>query len=500
MSQIFTLFGKNYEVSEERLHYNFYRNQFTKIAEASAEKFVSHYMENADNLSQVVNIAENYGNQLFSDALKATVKLLISKGIYEIDSDTLIANAVEKPVYFKQVLDSVKSQVHNFEEAYRKSEAARQAQINSASSSWSGGGHGIEGALKGAAEAAVLNMASGAITKAVTSGAAKQNLSAKDQKIYELLNNQNTAVKLAEGLYKDIFCMVKTFVSILAENQVEPVENIPEEEISKSVAIYHNLKENLYEDAELTVQMWMKLLTYYPYDVRYFTLLLEQENDNLNEILTLADVYHIPMNQAASALLESRYQFKGITDLQEAQAQKEKLLDDMQKYHIEKTPLLTVADERIHAIMNDNCTYKGISYNTEEERNQAEALDNALAEQISGVERNNLLAMTELYISILSNSENVNYSQIKQERASELNSLMIENIQNYPENTKEILTACKEQLESNTNTELNQPILKALNAKIGKLNFSEKKDQLANNISGGLSNISNGLGGLFKKK
>lgn len=52
----------------------------------------------------------------------------------------------------------VYNQLDNIDMALRREEAARQQEIDSASSSWPGGGFGLAGALKGKATAAVLKL------------------------------------------------------------------------------------------------------------------------------------------------------------------------------------------------------------------------------------------------------------------------------------------------------------------------------------------------------
>lgn len=473
MNQVLTILGQSYEIPQERVNYNIYRNNFVQFAKKSCEEFINFYMTNAGDITNLLSVSEKYGKEIINNALKYAVSGLIAKGIYDVDRYYIVENAIESVDYFNNAVDNVQKKINSIEAELKKAEATRNAQVNSASNSWTGGGSGIEGALMGAAQAAVLNAASGAITKAVTSGDVKNALSVREQKLLNLLNNGNTAEKLGKALYNDIFAIFKTYVDILDKRSADVVKNISEEEIRKSRAIYNNLADGLYGDAELAQKMWVQMFVYYPYNPEYFTLFLLQYEENFNEVITNADWYNIPMKNIVSSLLESRYNFSGVTDLEVAESMKASLMNDMNKYSVTETPLLSLADNCIENIINDKSTYKGVRYESEEQRMDAEALDNEIRAMIMNVNRNDLQALMYLYFGILNGYADRNYIYIKRENAVALSSIICENITNVP-NPKEMLMYYANYVNADPNFELNQGILKALNKKLGQINRSEK--------------------------
>lgn len=491
------LFGERYALTDAQIRYNDYRYQFRQEAVCAAEKFELFYRNNLNDTSQIIAVAEAQGNMMIRDAMKQTVRKLIEKGLYEIDIFGLVESAPEKPEHFQKAMDFVKTRVENIEETLRKAEAARQSQIKSASSSWSGGGSGITGALKGAAEAELLNVATGAVTSLLTSGEAKRQLSAHDQKLFNLFNNPNTIKQLRDGIYQDVFCLHRAFVEILDKTGTEDVSNISAENTRKSHAIYQNLVDALYDAPELRAQMWCRMLQYDPYDIRYFALLLEHENGNLPEIMQAAQWYHVPMDEAAETVLAQRYQFKELTSIEEVEDHKKALLLDMQNYHITHSPLLAIADNRIVEIQLEKRTYKGVTYETEERRKAAEEFDLRMADRIAAIDHSNLRIMMALYQDILGQNE---YSSIRRANAESIQEPIAQLIQNLEDIPKETLEAYRTALSDEAYADIHKPILKAINGRLKKLNFSEKKEQVTTNISSGISNISTGIGGLFKKK
>lgn len=451
-----TILGQSYEIPPERVSYNIYRNNFVQLAKKSCEEFVDFYMTNAGDIINLLSVSAKYGKNIINNTLKYAVSGLISKEIYDVDAYYIVENAVEPVNYFDTAVNDIQKQINAIDAELKKAEAARNAQINSAPNSWTG-----------AAQAAV------------NSGDMKGARSVREQKFFNFLNNRNTAEKLSKAIYNDIFAIFKTSVEILDKRNADIVKNISQEEIRKSRAIYNNLKDGLYGDGELAKKMWAQMFVYYPYSTEYFTLFLIQHEENLNEITINSNWYNIPVQNIIAGLLESRYNFSGIKDLAIAESMKASLISDMDKYSVTDTPLLALADSCIENIIAEKSTYKGIRYESEEQRMDAEALDNEIRAMIMNVNRNDLQALMYLYFGILNGYADRNYIYVKRENALALSAVICENIANFP-NPKEMLMYYANYTNADPNVEINQEILKALSQRLGQINRSEK----TNNFTG----------------
>lgn len=483
MSKQLILFGKVFEISDQAVLYNVYYKQFSELAATYTGKFRDYYFNEINNIDMAIGKSEQYGQALLDESLRLVIKRLIEKGIYEVDTTEFLEISDEKPDAFYSAMAALRSEADKIDAAYRQAEAQRNAAVNSASSSWSGGGFGVTGAIKGAATAAALNAASGMVAKAVTSGSQKSALSAREQNKLNLFNDPKTLDSLLNGLYDDIFSYLKGFVKILHVNRTEEVDNIPAEDIRRSNSIFNNLTQCLYDDEELQKKMWIKMLTYYPYNVKYYTLLLRQHDECFDEIIELAKWYGIPMNIAAAEVISAKYTFDGIENLEEAESRKQLLLADMRKYNMDDSPLLLAADNCIEQIRNKNRTYLGVLYNSDEEKAQAETMDRTFKEWISNTNPSDLNATVNLYLYILNNEPEKNYPSIRQSNSAVVGGMIVNDVQNNPNHTIDELNYYLNIFANDPNVNLNQGIMQVMQKQIKKLNRSQ-----------------NGFGGIFGKK
>ena len=172
-----------------------------------------------------------------NDALVMFVRTLTEKEIYDYSVDSIKRVCVVPITRFEETVETIYNQLDEIDMEWGRELLTRQREIESASSSWSGGGFGLKGALKGAATAAVLNVATGAVTKALTSGGAKRAASAHEMRIFDLLNDTDTVIEMSLALYDDIFSLVNTYIKILEEEKSEKISVVSDEEILKFLAI-----------------------------------------------------------------------------------------------------------------------------------------------------------------------------------------------------------------------------------------------------------------------
>lgn len=492
-----TLFGIDYEVSDERVIYNEYRAIFFQEA-CKAEKEMHDYCKSNTIVDKIgfMQLAE-FGKQLINNGLAVVVRNLSEKEIYDYSVDSIRRMAVEPLVKFDEAVASVVAQIDAIDDELRRAEEARQRQINSASSSWRGGGHGLEGAIKGAADAAILNAASGALTKAMTAGDSKKAKSKHQTQLSNLLNGADTTRKLCRAIYDDVFYLVKTYVKILIDDKGEKIQEVSEAEIVKSNDIFNNLKSGVYTKPEIEQQMWVKVLTLFPYDIDYFIYLIKTHEDRLDEIKVLVEWYNLPMSRIADTLLTDKYSFDNITELEEVNEKKEQLLLDLGTFGIAESDLVSSADAKIDEILVQRRTYEEVVYDTEEACEKAKNLDAEYSESISAVDTSDFTALTDLYLTITEGENSDDFADICNKNAEKLHEPLVALIK--ASKSEEELVALKEKLSSEKNAELNAPLIKQIDSKVKSLNtmgkVTDAKDKAVDTAKGLFGKAK----GIFKK-
>lgn len=492
------LFGIGYEVADESVTYNDYRKEFfieaTKAEKHLREQFKATELSDRSDFDKLV--AD--GRAQIDSAVASVVAMLTEKEIYEYSVDSIKRSVVVPLEKFGNAADEVYAVLDAIDSELRIAEAQRQREIDSASSSWSGGGFGIEGALAGAAQAAMLNVASGAVTMALTSGDAKRARSAHEMRIYKLLNGRATVDSMCTALYEDIFQLVKTFVKILVQDKGENIKVVSDEEILKSKDIFNNIKTGVYNSKpDVEKQMWIKTLTLYPYDTEYFIHLLNTHDEAFDEIKELISWYNLPMDDIADTLLAGKYDFSNITELEEARRQKELLIADLSKFGIKESRLTDDADAKIEEILVQRRTYEDITYDTEEDCGYARELDGRLGAEVEAAAGKNLPELVELYTGMTDCEDAEKYAVICTKNALLLHTLLINAVKGCA--SAEELTSYKERIEGSKAKEISTPVIKQIDSKIKSINLSGNLNDAKEKLVGSAKDIFGKAKGLFKK-
>lgn len=201
------LYQKNViSFSEQEILYNKIRVKYHGLARVIAYNYQKKYKEfnGADRFLKEGNaIAMGYIDKLLDEV----VSMAIDLGIYDISKETLIND------YGKYFLSPWLDAYESIEEKYMALDATEEEMNRYRTArrqnrgKFVGGGFGIQGALKGAAKAGALNMATGAahglfnIAGSITSSIIK---SSKKSNIY---NDKKTLNCLRDGLFNSVIAL-----------------------------------------------------------------------------------------------------------------------------------------------------------------------------------------------------------------------------------------------------------------------------------------------------
>jgi hypothetical protein len=276
-------------------------------------------------------------------------------------------------------------------------------------------------------------------------------------------------VILKESLYDDGFVYFKIFIEILQKSGLE-IKNVSNEDVKKSKAIFNNLKSNLYEEDSLKKSMWVRLLEYYPYDVQYYTLLLNDYPNDKKDTIKLIEWFNMPLQTIVENLLSQKYDLENITELEVAEQVKKNIVDELATYNLKDSYLIDLSDALIEKIKNEKKTYLGIVYETELQKNQAEALDLKFKDWIANVTPNDLGMTINLYLYILNEESEKVFPFIRQTNALTMQEIIIKDIKENHNHTVGELDYYMDILTNDKNIAIHQEILRVLQKQSKKLN------------------------------
>lgn len=242
------LLGQTIALDPNLESYNSYRIMFQEEAGRVVKRFKELYQANT-SLEMVIKNVPDQISQCVHPPICRCVQVLIDHGALSIDEERFLD-------LYPDILSPAKDAYVNIQEQYaeivlseEEKDAYRTAR-RQGHARWQGGGFGLSGALKGAAQAGALNMVTGA-GHMLFNGVAKIGSSiAASSKIDRIFKDENTEKSLVSGLARSIFNIHFALVDCLNKTGVDEqtihgmIENEAREEaaaILRNVSRLNNL-------------------------------------------------------------------------------------------------------------------------------------------------------------------------------------------------------------------------------------------------------------------
>ena len=205
-AKTFSICGQTVTVSEAYDAYNTLRQQFVQEASSAAQEFGEKY-DSYGNIDNVVEHAFDDGLGIIAEIIDRVVinGVLMNLKIYDIDARRFFEEFYQDKYFlwgnaFDEVQDSymaIRLEQKQLDE-YRT--MRRQTR-----SRWVGGGFGIGGALKGAAKAGAMNMASGALHGLFNAGAKAISMASESSQKSSLYKSRATKNTLVGGIWSSVY-------------------------------------------------------------------------------------------------------------------------------------------------------------------------------------------------------------------------------------------------------------------------------------------------------
>lgn len=202
----FLVYGKSIVVSSDYDAYNTLRKQFAQEASRAAQEFGKRY-DAYGNIDNVVEHGFEDGFEIIAEVIDRVVinGVLMSLKIYDVDARRFFEEFYQGRYFhweedFGEVQDSYMSIRLEQKQLDEYRTMRRQNR-----SRWVGGGLGVRGALKGAAKAGAMNMASSALHGLFNAGAKAISMASESGQKSSLYKNRATKNTLVGGIWSSVY-------------------------------------------------------------------------------------------------------------------------------------------------------------------------------------------------------------------------------------------------------------------------------------------------------
>ena len=203
---------------------------------------------------------------------------------------------------------------------------------------WSGGGFGLSGALKGAAQAAALNAVSGLGHSAFNAvgNAGSAVVAAKDKS--SLYQSSNTQGILLQAVCEDLFSVFQAHMDFLNERKPSYIQSVFNSD--RSTALFENAKKLPEKRSELLVQAF----TLCPWNQKLIQYIFAKFPDERKCACDVAQRFSVDISEAIEDMLAKVYDKPAWTSETAAQAAKAKILEYMEEYNVAESATLDRLD------------------------------------------------------------------------------------------------------------------------------------------------------------
>jgi len=311
----FPLFGKEVAVPIELANFNVFRKNFFTLADTTLAKLDAQYKKFSSIeslLNKFPDIYDEHLNVLIANA----VENLICNKIYDVDASIFWKEHVKHTKAYG-VFSNLEDQYESILEDQAEKNAYRKARRQNRGK-WVGGGFGMEGAIKGAVNAGVLN-AGGSIAHGTANviGSAFSSMGAAIKKS-ALFNDKNTYSSIISASHFDFRLVLFTFVDFMKKNKLK-IKAVTAKEQDSAAVMFKSISSPSFPKEDIPDAM-VKIVLLNPYEEKYYFFLVDKFGDENKEVENLAAFFHIDVEKYKEDLVLKYYKELPILTLEDALA------------------------------------------------------------------------------------------------------------------------------------------------------------------------------------
>ena len=286
---VYNIQGQNIKITPEMIDYGYWRNRFLVTAEQFQERFSEEYDENCHDIEDVVEYVKKRGGQWFAHIAKGCISELEKEKVYLLDLNSYTKKYLQGD-YFEEffgICNAINEQYLQIVDAEKA--AAEYRRMRKASrGKFSGGGFGISGALKGAAKASLMNMATGAAHSMVNAFGDLGTAGSVARQKKKLFEECGIKEAILEAFYNAIFNMRWTLIHAM-ECEVGKKYMYPDDEdIKISEILYQKLVSGKVPDDDIPMIIG-QLVRANPYHMPFYKFYIRKYGDKDHTIDKLGE-------------------------------------------------------------------------------------------------------------------------------------------------------------------------------------------------------------------
>lgn len=340
----YTLFGTPiaFDDGAERFFDLQYRSW---TAQDHAFEEFSKWYKKYDSIEAVLSKYRQFSKELIEKhAVKPLFSTLTTNSIFDVSKESYYRTCLDlTPV--DEALQSVSSKYQQIEQTQAAQERYRQVR-KASRGRWQGGGFGLGGALKGAAQAGALNMVSGLGHSMVNAvGNASSAVAASSSK-QALFKNQATFNLLFQGIELSIYSAYESHIELL--NSKKGSGYIRSQfDFDRSSALFENAKK-LPDRKEQLLTQAVSLCPWNYELIKY--LFLEYPTDR-KDVCAIAKRFHVDLSALYETIFAQEYTEEAHGSEASAQAARERIIQLMEEFSVtESSTLNQLEHDRLEII------------------------------------------------------------------------------------------------------------------------------------------------------
>lgn len=294
----FKILGGTIEISEGRQNYIYIRDFCDKLSCGIADSFLDLYKEKCHRLDHTVDYSYGIAVSVLEPVVKEIMKYLQSKEIFTITKEKIVADILTDGL-FEERYDDIVERCATIKGVALDEREMRQMRKDNRSR-WVGGGFGMSGAMKGAATAGAMNIASGAIHGIFNGIGNFMSEIHADRQMEKIFRSKDTAEGMASALELDIRNYFIPLGHTLESEGAMSFEWVYKKQADEAETIFNNVIES---DAEIDIKykMMIKVLTLDPFNEDYLEYVFSIAQDTeWEDIIKFADYLCLDISEGVS--------------------------------------------------------------------------------------------------------------------------------------------------------------------------------------------------------
>lgn len=373
------IFGSTYTPTKEFMNYVEIRYAYNMMARQLVEEFSKDFSTNCPSADSAMDKGNSIASKYITKATEMSLDYLAKNKIYTVDADLFIEQVTRNGVLefwadefrdIKEEYDAIVSAA-NEEVAYREIRKESRGRFI-------GGGFGVEGAIKGAAQAGAMNLATGmahSLFNSIGNSFTMADMTKKKDRLYESISS-----RLCESLFETLRNYYWVTMYFMEKEGVMKYSYPSNDDLKKANALYNNITAGRIPESEIK-NVAVEILKLNPLDEDFYYWMLCEFGDETCEIEQFASNFQIDLKPDKISLVVeplyeemSKIQTAHAYDLDMADLERTliELRDEIPEAKVDlgvegRLPFEDELDKEIERIAEESRTVDGVRFATTKE-------------------------------------------------------------------------------------------------------------------------------------